>query len=86
MHFFLDRQGRHVYRRGKGRREECSLFRIRRGNEEMRRRRKRMQVERYILFLRAVHIRYAAVDVEVQVQRQGTEGGSKLNKVIFVQL
>ncbi|ETN68631.1 Cofilin/tropomyosin-type actin-binding protein [Necator americanus] len=29
--------------------------------------------------------RYAAVDVEVQVQRQGTEGGSKLNKVIFVQ-
>ncbi|EPB69747.1 Cofilin/tropomyosin-type actin-binding protein [Ancylostoma ceylanicum] len=28
---------------------------------------------------------YAAVDVEVQVQRQGTEGGSKLNKVIFVQ-
>ena len=29
--------------------------------------------------------RYAAVDVEVQVQRQGTEGGSKLNKVVFVQ-
>ncbi|CAI4225164.1 unnamed protein product [Auanema sp. JU1783] len=29
--------------------------------------------------------RYAAVDVEVQVQRQGTEGGSKLSKVIFVQ-
>ncbi|EFO87754.1 CRE-UNC-60 protein [Caenorhabditis remanei] len=29
--------------------------------------------------------RYAAVDVEVTVQRQGAEGASTLNKVIFVQ-
>jgi cofilin len=29
--------------------------------------------------------RYAAVDVEVTVQRQGTDGASKLTKVIFVQ-
>ncbi|KAI6230190.1 Actin-depolymerizing factor 2, isoform c [Aphelenchoides fujianensis] len=29
--------------------------------------------------------RYAAVDVEVTVQRQGADGASKLNKVIFVQ-
>ena len=29
--------------------------------------------------------RYAAVDVEVTVQRQGAEGTSTLNKVIFVQ-
>ncbi|CAD6197631.1 unnamed protein product [Caenorhabditis auriculariae] len=29
--------------------------------------------------------RYAAVDVEVTVQRQGAEGASKLSKVIFVQ-
>ena len=29
--------------------------------------------------------RYAAVDVEVQVQRQGTDASSKLSKIIFVQ-
>jgi hypothetical protein len=29
--------------------------------------------------------RYAAVDVHVEVQRQGTEGMSRLSKVIFVQ-
>jgi len=29
--------------------------------------------------------RYAAVDVEIQVQRQGTDGQSKFSKVIFVQ-
>lgn len=29
--------------------------------------------------------RYAAVDVEVQVQRQGTDSTSRLSKVIFVQ-
>ncbi|KAH7721563.1 uncoordinated protein 60 [Aphelenchoides avenae] len=29
--------------------------------------------------------RYAAVDVNVEVQRQGTDGASKINKVIFVQ-
>lgn len=29
--------------------------------------------------------RYAAVDVEVTVQRQGAEGASKLNKVVFIQ-
>ncbi|VDN60789.1 unnamed protein product [Dracunculus medinensis] len=28
--------------------------------------------------------RYAAVDVEVQVQRQGTDGSSRLTKVVFV--
>ncbi|CAG9534289.1 unnamed protein product [Cercopithifilaria johnstoni] len=29
--------------------------------------------------------RYAAVDVEVQVQRQGTDAASRLTKVVFVQ-
>ncbi|TKR69906.1 hypothetical protein L596_021997 [Steinernema carpocapsae] len=29
--------------------------------------------------------RYAAVDVEVQVQRQGTDAASKLSKVVFIQ-
>lgn len=29
--------------------------------------------------------RYAAVDVEVQVQRQGTDATSRLTKVVFVQ-
>ena len=29
--------------------------------------------------------RYAAVDVEVTVQRQGAEGASKLSKVVFIQ-
>lgn len=29
--------------------------------------------------------RYAAVDVEVQVQRQGTDGSSRISKVVFVQ-
>uniref|UniRef100_A0AC35U1T1 ADF-H domain-containing protein n=1 Tax=Rhabditophanes sp. KR3021 TaxID=114890 RepID=A0AC35U1T1_9BILA len=29
--------------------------------------------------------RYAAVDVEVQIQRQGTEGASKLSKIVFIQ-
>ncbi|KAK0408337.1 hypothetical protein QR680_003894 [Steinernema hermaphroditum] len=29
--------------------------------------------------------RYAAVDVEIQVQRQGTDSGSKLSKVVFIQ-
>ncbi|KAI1711466.1 cofilin/tropomyosin-type actin-binding protein [Ditylenchus destructor] len=29
--------------------------------------------------------RYAAVDVEVNVQRQGTDGGAKISKIIFVQ-
>lgn len=30
--------------------------------------------------------RYAAVDVQVEVQRQGTDGSSKFSKVVFVQL
>ncbi|KAI3415565.1 Actin-depolymerizing factor 2, isoform c [Globodera pallida] len=29
--------------------------------------------------------RYAAVDVHVEIQRQGTEGSSNLSKVVFVQ-
>ncbi|VDD96764.1 unnamed protein product [Enterobius vermicularis] len=29
--------------------------------------------------------RYAAVDVEVQVQRQGTDAASRLSKVVFIQ-
>uniref|UniRef100_A0A0N4Z3H9 ADF-H domain-containing protein n=1 Tax=Parastrongyloides trichosuri TaxID=131310 RepID=A0A0N4Z3H9_PARTI len=29
--------------------------------------------------------RYAAVDVEVTVQRQGAEGASKLSKIVFIQ-
>ena len=32
-----------------------------------------------------VVFRYAAVDVEVTVQRQGAEGASKLSKIVFVQ-